>query len=104
VLHEFLLNGCSRIRASCIASILVAAVVRRTTVRLSTVGFALIIAANALDRIRLGAVIGIFNASKLCCIWIFNVADASTDIGVALLLAATFPTGSDTGWSSRHTT
>ena len=81
--------------------------VRRTTVRLSTVGLALIIAraiGNALDRIRLGVVIDIFNPSKLGFIWIINVADASIDIGVALLLAATFPTGSDTGWSSGHTT
>jgi len=62
---------------------------------MSTVGFALIIAGavgNALDRIRLGAVIDLFNASKLGFIWVFNVADVSIDIGLALLLLVTVMT------------
>jgi signal peptidase II len=90
-----------------VVSILVRAVARHATVRMSTVGFALIIAGavgNALDRIRLGAVIDIFNASKLGFIWIFNVADVSIDIGVALLLVATFLPGRDSGWPSARTT
>jgi len=90
-----------------VVAILIRAVVRHATVRLSTVGFAFIIAGaigNALDRIRFGAVIDIFNASKLGFIWIFNVADVSIDLGVALLLVATFLTGSDSGWSSARTT
>ena len=59
---------------------------------LSAVALAFIIAGavgNTLDRIRLGAVIDLFNASKLGFIWIFNVADVSIDIGLALLLLAT---------------
>jgi lipoprotein signal peptidase len=43
------------------------------------------------------------NASKLGFIWIFNVADASIDIGIALLLVATL-TGSGPRCSSAHTT
>jgi signal peptidase II len=83
-----------------VVSILVRVVVRHATARLRTVGFAFIIAGaigNALDRIRFGAVIDLFNASKLGFIWIFNVADVSIDIGIALLLLATFLTrpGSD---------
>jgi signal peptidase II len=90
-----------------VASFLVRAVLRQPTPRLSTVGFAFVIAGaigNALDRIRLGAVIDIFNASKLGFIWIFNVADISIDVGVALLLVATFLAGPGSGWSSAHTT
>jgi signal peptidase II len=87
--------------------ILLRAVARHATVRLSTVGFALIIAGaigNALDRIRIGAVIDLFNASKLGFIWIFNVADVSIDIGVALLLITTFLIGPGSRWSSARTT
>ena len=76
-----------------VASILVRVVVRRAAARLTTVGFAFIIAGaigNALDRIRFGWVIDLFNASKLGFIWIFNVADVSIDIGIALLLIATY--------------
>ena len=76
-----------------IASILVAVVLRRVTARLTTVGFAFVAAGaigNALDRIRFGAVVDLFDASKLGFIWIFNVADVSIDIGIALLLLATF--------------
>ena len=76
-----------------VALILARVSVRRTTAQLSTVGFAFIIAGaigNALDRIRFGAVIDLFNASKLGFIWIFNVADVSIDIGIAFLLIATF--------------
>ena len=75
-----------------IASILVAVVLRRVTARLTTVGFAFVAAGaigNALDRIRFGAVVDLFDASKLGFIWIFNVADISIDIGMALLLLAT---------------
>jgi signal peptidase II len=74
-----------------VASILVGAVLRRAAVRLGTIGLAFIIAGaigNALDRIRFGAVIDLFNASKLGFIWVFNVADVSIDIGIALLLAS----------------
>ena len=73
--------------------ILVAVVLRRTTAPLSTVGFAFIAAGafgNAFDRIRIGAVVDLFDASKLGFSWIFNVADVSIDIGMALLLLTTF--------------
>jgi lipoprotein signal peptidase len=45
---------------------------------------------NTLDRIRFGAVVDLFDASKLGFIWIFNVADVSIDVGIALLLLASF--------------
>jgi len=83
-----------------IASILVAVVLRRVTAPLSAVGFAFIAAGatgNALDRIRFGAVVDLFDASKIGFIWIFNVADVSIDIGIALLLLATFLPRSGSG-------
>jgi len=41
---------------------------------------------NALDRIRIGTVIDFLDASKLGFVWVFNIADASIDIGIALWL------------------
>src|SRR5262245_50119404 len=76
-----------------VACILARVAVRRATVPLSTVGLAFVIAGaigNAFDRIRFGAVIDLFNASKLGFIWVFNIADVSIDIGIALLLIAAF--------------
>src|SRR5262245_37591053 len=55
-----------------VASILIRVVVQHTAMHLSTVALAFIIAGaigNAVDRIRLGAVIDLFNASKLGFIW-----------------------------------
>lgn len=75
-----------------VASILVGVVIRHTTARLSTVGFAFIVAGaigNALDRIRFGAVVDLFDASKRGFIWIFNVADIAIDVGIVLLLLTT---------------
>ena len=75
-----------------VASILIGVVLRHVTARLSTIGFAFIAGraiGNAVDRIRFGAVIELFDASKLGFIWIFNVADVSIDVGIALLLLAT---------------
>jgi signal peptidase II len=72
-----------------VAAILVGVVVRGSTSRLNAVGLALISAGavgNALDRIRFGAVIDFFNASKLGFVWVFNVADCSIDVGIGLLL------------------
>src|SRR5215475_13515769 len=77
-----------------------AAVVRQSAARLNIVGFAFIAAGaigNALDRIRFGAVVDLFDASKIGFIWIFNVADVSIDIGIALLLLATFLPRSGSG-------
>jgi signal peptidase II len=72
-----------------VAAILARVVVRRSMSRVSTVGLAFIIAGaigNALDRIRFGAVIDFFNASKLGFVWVFNIADSSIDVGIGLLL------------------
>lgn len=74
-----------------VASVLVGVVLQYATVRIGAVGLAFIIAGaigNALDRIRFGGVIDLFNASKLGFIWVFNVADVSIDIGIAFLLAS----------------
>ena len=63
--------------------------VRRPMSRANAVGVAFIVAGaigNALDRIRFGAVIDFFNASKLGFVWVFNVADCSIDVGIGLLL------------------
>jgi signal peptidase II len=83
-----------------IAAILARIVVRRSISRASTAGLAFIIAGaigNALDRIRFGAVIDFFNASKLGFVWVFNVADSSIDVGIGLLLLSALLTrpGSD---------
>ena len=83
-----------------VAAILVGVVVRRPISRVSTVGLAFIIAGaigNALDRIRFGAVIDFFDASKLGFVWVFNVADSSIDVGIGLLLLSALLTrpGSD---------
>jgi signal peptidase II len=83
-----------------VAAILVRVVVRRPISRISTVGLAFIIAGaigNALDRIRFGAVIDFFNASKLGFVWVFNVADSSIDAGIGLLVLSALLTrsGSD---------
>jgi signal peptidase II len=45
---------------------------------------------NAIDRMWLGAVIDIFDASEVGFIWIFNVADVFIDIGIGLWLLDTF--------------
>ena len=62
---------------------------------LNAFGFSFISAGalgNALDRLRLEAVVDLFDASKLGFVWIFNVADVSIDMGVALVLVATLLT------------
>jgi signal peptidase II len=81
-----------------VAAILGRVVVRGSTLRLNAVALALIGAGavgNALDRIRFGAVVDFFDASKLGFVWVFNVADASIDVGVGFLLLATFLTRPD---------
>jgi signal peptidase II len=83
-----------------VAGVLAWVAVRRSMSRASTVGVAFVIAGaigNALDRIRFGAVIDFFNASKFGFVWIFNVADSSIDVGIGLLLLVALLTrpGSD---------
>ena len=72
-----------------VAAVLTWVMVRRSMSRLTAVGLAFLIAGaigNALDRIRFGAVIDFIDASKIGFVWVFNVADASVDIGIGLLL------------------
>lgn len=74
-----------------VAAVLVWVVVRRSTSRLGAAALAFLIAGaigNAFDRIRFGAVIDFIDASKLGFVWVFNVADASVDVGIGLLLLA----------------
>ncbi len=78
-----------------VAAILLRSVLRPSTSILNAFGFALISAGalgNALDRLWLGAVVDLFDASKLKFIWVFNVADVSIDLGIAVIaLAAVLP-------------
>ncbi|WP_291606297.1 signal peptidase II [Bradyrhizobium sp.] len=62
---------------------------RRSTSILNALGFAFISAGafgNAIDRVRLGAVVDLFDASKLRFVWVFNVADVSIDLGFGVIL------------------
>lgn len=45
---------------------------------------------NAVDRLWLGAVIDMFDASKVGFTWVFNAADVFIDIGIGLWLLDTF--------------
>ena len=74
-----------------VAVILLRFVLRKSTSTPNAFGLAFISAGalgNALDRLRWGAVVDLFDASKLGFIWVFNVADVSIDLGIALILAA----------------
>jgi signal peptidase II len=73
------------------ATILLGFALRRSTSIVNALGFAFISAGalgNAIDRVRLGAVVDLFDASKLRFVWIFNVADVSINLGVGLILLA----------------
>ena len=73
------------------AVILLWCALRRPTSPLNALGLAFICAGalgNALDRLQFGAVVDLFDASKLGFVWVFNVADVSIDLGVALILVA----------------
>jgi signal peptidase II len=76
-----------------VAAVLLRTALRQSTSTMSAVGFALIGAGavgNAIDRLRLGAVVDLFDASKLRFSWVFNVADVSIDLGIALIFLAAF--------------
>ncbi|MGY3611140.1 MULTISPECIES: signal peptidase II [unclassified Bradyrhizobium] len=63
----------------------------QSTSIVNALGFAFISAGalgNAIDRVRLGAVVDLFDASKLRFVWVFNVADVSIDLGIGLVLLA----------------
>jgi len=78
-----------------IAAILLGLMLRQSTSTMNAFGFAFISAGalgNALDRLRLGAVVDLFDASKLQFVWVFNVADVSIDLGIVfILLVALLP-------------
>jgi signal peptidase II len=72
-----------------IAAMLLRFMLRQSTSIVNALGFAFISAGalgNAIDRVRLGAVVDLFDASKLRFVWVFNVADVSIDLGVGLIL------------------
>lgn len=74
-----------------VAAIMLGFALRRSTSIVNALGFAFISAGalgNAIDRVRLGAVVDLFDASKLRFVWAFNVADVSIDLGVGLVLSA----------------
>ena len=48
---------------------------------------------NLIDRIRYGYVVDFIDASGLYFPWVFNVADAAINVGVALLLLDIFVAG-----------
>jgi signal peptidase II len=73
------------------AAILLGFALRRSTSIVNALGFAFISAGalgNAIDRVRLGAVVDLFDASKLRFVWVFNVADVSIDLGIGLIVLA----------------
>ena len=76
-----------------VASALAYLVWSREQTRAAFVACAFIIAGgigNAIDRMLLGAVIDMFDASEVGFIWVFNVADVFIDIGIGLWLLDTF--------------
>ncbi|WP_158266600.1 signal peptidase II [Allosphingosinicella deserti] len=76
-----------------VASALAYLVCSRDQTRAAFFACAFIIAGgigNAIDRIWLGAVIDMFDASKIGFIWVFNVADIFIDIGIGLWLLDSF--------------
>ena len=74
-----------------VAGTILFVLVRRRLHLLTALGLACVMAGalgNAIDRIWLGAVIDFIDATKLGFRWIFNVADATLDVGVALIVAS----------------
>ncbi|MDB5440721.1 MAG: lipoprotein signal peptidase [Caulobacteraceae bacterium] len=70
----------------------IVAVGLRSIALLTLAGMALIAggaAGNAIDRMRLGVVVDFLDASKLGFDWVFNIADASIDAGIALWILST---------------
>jgi signal peptidase II len=71
-----------------VAGAVLVTIVRRQLHLLTALGLACIAAGalgNAIDRIRMGAVVDFIDASKLSFPWIFNVADATLDVGIGLI-------------------
>jgi len=72
-----------------VAAIILYVVMAKSVRPLTRFGLALIAAGavgNALDRLLIGAVVDFLDATKIGFVWIFNVADASVDVGIGLLV------------------
>lgn len=72
-----------------VAAILLYVIVARPVRPLTRFGLALILAGalgNGLDRLWFGAVVDFLDASKIGFGWIFNLADATLDAGIGLLM------------------
>lgn len=70
-------------------AVLLAAWVRKATRPLFANALGLIIGGaigNVIDRIRFGAVVDFLDVSRLHFPWVFNVADAAINVGIACLL------------------
>lgn len=75
-----------------VAAAIVYVILMKEVRPLTRFGLALIMAgavSNALDRLMVGAVIDFLDASKIGFVWIFNVADATIDAGIALVALST---------------
>ena len=82
---RWLLTGANLI----VAGIILYLLVSRRLRPLAGYGLALVMAGaigNALDRVFVGAVVDFLDASKIGFAWIFNLADAAIDVGIALIL------------------
>ena len=72
-----------------VAAMLLYVIVARPVRPLTRFGLALILAGalgNGLDRLWIGAVVDFLDASKIGFGWIFNLADATLDAGIGLLM------------------
>lgn len=72
-----------------VAGVILWVVLAREIRPLTRFGLALVMAGavgNALDRLLIGAVVDFLDATKIGFPWIFNVADATLDAGIVLLL------------------
>jgi signal peptidase II len=75
-----------------VAAFLLHAVLTRRLRPLTCLGLVLIMAGavgNALDRLFYGAVVDFVDATKLGFPWIFNIADATLDVGIGLVIWST---------------
>ena len=75
-----------------VAAVLLHAVLTRQLRPLTSFGLALIMAGavgNALDRLLYGAVIDFLDATKLGFPSIFNIADATLDVGIGIIVLST---------------
>jgi signal peptidase II len=72
-----------------VAALIVGWMWRRRLSPVTAAGMAFLLAGavgNAIDRIRWGVVVDFVDFSRLGFRWVFNVADACVDIGIALLI------------------